>query len=207
VSASPDLAELLRSPVHEVAPLLLNAVLRHGDVAVRLTEVEAYAGPADPGSHAFRGRTPRNEVMFGPPGHLYCYFTYGMHVCANAVAGPEGTAGGILLRAGEVVDGVELARSRRPRSSDRDLARGPARLCNALAIALTHDGTDLRTGEITLEPGTPPSRWEAGPRVGLRGAPDRPWRFWTPGEPSVSAYRPAATRVRRPRVDEADPTP
>ena len=207
VSASADLAELLSGPSEVVAPLLLNAVLRHGDVAVRLTEVEAYAGPADPGSHAFRGPTKRNEVMFGPPGHLYCYFTYGMHVCANAVAGPAGTAGGILLRAGEVVEGIELARSRRPGSSDRDLARGPARLCRALAIELGHDGTDLRSGEITLEPGVPPARWEAGPRVGLRGAPDRPWRFWTPGEPSVSAYRPASTRVRRPRVDDADRTP
>ena len=207
MNVSPDLRELLLGPTEEVAPLLLNAVLRHGEVAVRLTEVEAYAGPADPGSHAFRGQTARNEVMFGPPGHLYCYFTYGMHVCANAVAGPVGTPGGILLRAGEVVDGVELARSRRPGSSDRDLARGPARLCRALAIELSHDGTDLRTGEITLEPGVPPDRWEAGPRVGLRGAPDRPWRFWTHGERSVSAYRPAATRTRRPRVDDADPTP
>ena len=207
MSSSADLAELLSGPVHEVAPLLLNAVLRHGDVAVRLTEVEAYAGQADPGSHAFRGPTPRNEVMFGPPGHLYCYFTYGMHVCANAVAGPEGTAGGILLRAGEVVEGLDLARTRRPVSSDRDLARGPARLCRALAIELSHDGTDLSAGEITLEPGTPPTRWEAGPRVGLRAAADVPWRFWTPGEPSVSAYRPATTRVRRPRVDGADTTP
>ncbi len=207
MSSSPELRELLSGPVHEVAPLLLNAVLRHGDVAVRLTEVEAYAGQADPGSHAFRGPTPRNQVMFGPPGHLYCYFTYGMHVCANAVAGPEGTAGGILLRAGEVVEGRALARSRRPGSSDRDLARGPARLCRALAIELSHDGTDLGTGEITLEPGSPPARWEAGPRVGLRGAPDVRWRFWTPGEPSVSAYRPATTRGRRPRVDGADTTP
>ncbi|MDP2772682.1 MAG: DNA-3-methyladenine glycosylase [Nocardioides sp.] len=206
MSDSPDLAELLRGPAEEVAPLLLNAVLRHGDVAVRLTEVEAYAGAADPGSHAFRGRTARNEVMFGPPGHLYCYFTYGMHVCANAVAGPEGTASGILLRAGEVVDGLELARSRRPGSSDRDLARGPARLCRALAIDLSHGGTDLLAGRITLEPGTPPGRWESGPRVGLRGAPERPWRFWTPGEPSVSAYRPASTRPRRPRVDGTEPT-
>jgi DNA-3-methyladenine glycosylase len=191
VTASPELRRLLLGPTEEVAPLLLNAILRHGDVAVRLTEVEAYAGADDPGSHAFRGRTPRNAVMFGPPGYLYCYFTYGMHVCANAVAGPEGTSGGILLRAGEVVDGLETARSRRPGSSDRDLARGPARLCRALDIALSHDGTDLTAGEITLEPGTPPARIEVGPRVGLRGAPDRPWRFWTPGERSVSAYRAA----------------
>ncbi|MCW2853981.1 MAG: DNA-3-methyladenine glycosylase [Nocardioides sp.] len=191
MSASADLRRLLLGPTPEVAPLLLNAVLRHGDVAVRLTEVEAYAGTDDPGSHAYRGRTRRNAVMFGPPGHLYCYFTYGMHVCANAVAGPEGTSGGILLRAGEVVEGIEVARSRRPGSSDRDLARGPARLCRALGIALSDDGTDLTSGPITLQPGIPPAHFEAGPRVGLRRAPERPWRFWTPGEPSVSAYRPA----------------
>ncbi|WP_134741726.1 DNA-3-methyladenine glycosylase [Nocardioides sp. 503] len=191
MSASADLRRLLLGPAPEVAPLLLNAVLRHGDVAVRLTEVEAYAGADDPGSHAYRGRTRRNAVMFGPPGHLYCYFTYGMHVCANAVAGPEGTSAGILLRAGEVIEGIELARARRPGSSDRDLARGPARLCRALDIALSDDGTDLTAGPITLEPGTPPPEFEAGPRVGLRGAPERPWRFWTPAEPSVSAYRPA----------------
>ncbi|WP_193609969.1 DNA-3-methyladenine glycosylase [Nocardioides lijunqiniae] len=191
MSASADLGRLLLGPAPEVAPLLLGAVLRHGEVAVRLTEVEAYAGADDPGSHAYRGPTRRNAVMFGPPGRLYCYFTYGMHVCANAVAGPEGTAAGILLRAGEVVEGIDVARSRRAGSSDRDLARGPARLCRALGIALSDDGADLTRGPITLEPGTPPPRVEAGPRVGLRQAPDRPWRFWTPGEPSVSAYRPA----------------
>ena len=127
----------------EVAPRLLNAVLRHGEVAVRLTEVEAYDGANDPGSHAYRGRTRRNAVMFGPAGHLYCYFTYGMHVCCNVVVGPDGDPGAVLLRAGEVVDGLETARERRPGSSDRDLARGPARLCRALGIGLEHDGVDL----------------------------------------------------------------
>ena len=115
-----------------MAPRLLGAVLRHGDVAVRLTEVEAYDGPNDPGSHAYRGRTPRNAVMFGEPGHLYVYFTYGMHHCCNVVTGPVGTPSAVLLRAGEVVAGAEIARSRRNSSSDRDLARGPARLCQAL---------------------------------------------------------------------------
>ena len=105
MSASPDLRDLLAGPVLEVAPRLLGATLRHGDVAVRLTEVEAYDGPDDPGSHAFRGRTDRNAVMFGPPGYLYVYFTYGMHFCCNVVCGPEGTPSAVLLRAGEVVDG------------------------------------------------------------------------------------------------------
>jgi DNA-3-methyladenine glycosylase len=194
---------LLARPSLAVAPPLLGAVLRHrtpeGSVAVRLTEVEAYAGADDPGSHAFRGRTRRNEVMFGPAGHLYVYFTYGMHHCCNVVVGEPGTASAVLLRAGEVVEGVELARERRPRSSARDLARGPARLCLALAIDLSHNGTDLGAGALTLEPGdgVPRDRVATGPRVGLREAADHPWRFWVEGEPSVSTYRPAAPRPRR----------
>lgn len=194
MSGWPDLA----GSVLETAPRLLGAVLRHGDVAVRVTEVEAYAGEADPGSHAYRGRTRRNATMFGPPGHLYCYFTYGMHVCCNVVCGPEGAASAVLLRAGEVVDGIGLARERRPRASDRDLARGPARLCNALGITLEHDGTDLTVGPVTLTAGSAPEHVSSGPRVGLRAAADRPWRFWATGEPTVSAYRPASPlRPRR----------
>ncbi len=193
--ASADLRDLLAGPVLEVAPLLLGAVLRHGDVAVRLTEVEAYAGPDDPGSHAYRARTARNEVMFGPAGHLYTYFTYGMHVCANAVCGPEGTASAVLLRAGEVIEGADLARERRPGSTDRDLARGPARLCRALAIGLEHGGVDLAAGPVTLTaPAAAAVGVSTGPRVGLRGAPERPWRFWLTGERSVSSYRPAKPR-------------
>ena len=196
VPGSPELPDVLAGPVLEAAPRLLNAVLRHGEVAVRLTEVEAYDGAADPGSHAFRGRTPRNAVMFGPAGHLYCYFSYGMHVCCNVVCGPEGAASAVLLRAGEVVDGIDLARERRPAASDRDLARGPARLCKALGIDLGHDGTDLVIGPITLTLGESPADVSTGPRVGLRGAPDRPWRFWSTGDPTVSTYRPAAPRRR-----------
>jgi DNA-3-methyladenine glycosylase len=183
--------------VLEEAPRLLNAVLRHGEVAVRLTEVEAYDGANDPGSHAFRGLTPRTAVMFGPPGRLYCYFTYGMHVCCNVVCGPEGTASAVLVRAGEVVAGLDVARSRRPGASDRDLARGPARLCKALGITLEHDGTDLAAGPVTLTLGTPPADVSTGPRVGLRAAAERPWRFWETGDPTVSAYRPAAPLRRR----------
>ncbi len=173
----------------EVAPRLLGAVLTHGGVSVRLTEVEAYAGPADPGSHAYRGPTDRNRVMFGPPGHLYVYFVYGMHHCANLVTGPDGDPGAVLLRAGEVVGGLDLARERRPGSTDRELARGPARLCRALGIGLGDNGV-----RPDLVPGDPVTAVSTGPRVGLRHAADRPWRFWITGDPTVSTYRPAAVR-------------
>jgi DNA-3-methyladenine glycosylase len=181
------LADTLSRPVLEVAPRLLNAVLRHDGVAVRLTEVEAYDGPNDPGSHAYRGRTPRNEIMFGPPGFLYVYFTYGMHHCANIVVGPEGIPSAVLLRAGEVIEGRELAEQRR--GTSRNLARGPARLCQALGLHLGHNGLDLRRGALELGPAA--RHVSTGPRVGLRLAHDRPWRFWLTGEPTVSAYRPA----------------
>jgi len=176
----------------EVAPRLLNAVLRHDGVAVRITEVEAYDGAHDPGSHAYKGMTPRNSVMFGPPGHLYVYFTYGMHYCANLVTGPEGDPGAVLIRAGEVVEGIDLARARRTGSSDRDLARGPARLCKALALDLAHNGIAAE-----LEPGPPPDAVETGPRVGLRLAADWPWRFWISGDPAVSRYVAAKPRSRK----------
>lgn len=185
------LEEALSVPVEQAAPRLLGARLSHAGVTVRLTEVEAYAGATDPGSHAYRGRTPRNAVMFGPPGRLYTYFTYGMHVCANVVCGPEGEASAVLLRAGEVVAGLAIARGRRMGSSDRDLARGPARLCRALELTLDHNGARLDEPDLRLCLGEPPSRVRTGPRVGLRGAPERPWRFWLEGEPTVSAYRPA----------------
>ena len=186
-----SLREVLAGPVLQVAPRLLGAVLTHGEVAVRLTEVEAYDGPDDPGSHAYRGQTPRNRVMFGEPGHLYVYFTYGMHHCCNVVCGPPGTPSAVLLRAGEVVRGPEIARSRRNGGSDRDLARGPARLCQALGIGLAENGADLTAGPLTLELGEPLENVSTGPRVGLRGAPDRRWRFWETGAPTVSPYRPA----------------
>ena len=198
MAGSADLA-FLDGPVLEVAPRLLGAVLRTDEVAVRITEVEAYAGAADPGSHAFRGPTPRNRVMFGPAGRLYVYFTYGMHHCCNVVCGPEGAAAATLLRAGEVVDGLEVARARRPGARDSDLARGPALLCRVLGITTADDGTDLAGGPILLRPQlqAPQSRAvRTGPRVGLRHAADRPWRFWLDGDPTVSRYRPAATRLR-----------
>jgi DNA-3-methyladenine glycosylase len=190
------LAEALAGKVLDVAPRLLGSVLRHGEVAVRISEVEAYDGANDPGSHSYTGPTKRNSVMFGPPGRLYVYFTYGMHYCCNVVVGPEGDPSAVLLRAGEVVAGTDVARSRRS-GRDRDLARGPARLCQALGIDLTLNGADLSCGPVTLELGDGPiGPVRTGPRVGLRKAADRPWRFWLDGDPTVSTYRPAVVRRR-----------
>ncbi len=192
-------------PVLEVAPSLLGCELEHAGVRVRLTEVEAYAGPLDPGSHAFRGRTARTAVMFGPPGHLYVYFTYGMHWCVNLVCGRDGLASAVLLRAGEVVDGHEVAARRRPGMPARDQARGPARLARALALTGDHNGLDVcapGSPVIFRPPSRPvePSSLRAGPRVGVSGAGGDgtayPWRFWVEGEPSVSAYRPGKPRRR-----------
>jgi DNA-3-methyladenine glycosylase len=193
----------------DVAPRLLGHVVEHvtaeGAVAVRLTEVEAYEGEDDPGSHAFRGRTRRNAVMFGEPGHVYVYFTYGMHWCANLVCGPVGRASAVLLRAGEVVAGLELARSRRPAAKrDVDLARGPARLASSLGLAGVHDGLDVvGSGPLRVLEGTPvpSSDVRTGPRVGVSGPGGvPPWRFWADGEPTVSVYRPAIPRRRASRA-------
>ncbi|MFJ8196340.1 DNA-3-methyladenine glycosylase [Streptomyces sp. NPDC096152] len=203
--------EFFDRPVLEVAPDLLGRVLVRttpaGPIALRLTEVEAYDGPNDPGSHAYRGRTPRNEVMFGPPGHVYVYFTYGMWHCMNLVCGPEGRAAAVLLRAGEIVEGAELARSRRPAArNDKELAKGPARLASALGVDRTLDGTDACTADDTplrIATGTPfPStRIRSGPRTGVSGdggnGEIHPWRFWVADDPTVSPYRAHAPRRRR----------
>jgi DNA-3-methyladenine glycosylase len=183
---------VLERPVLETAPLLLGAVLRHDGVAVRITEVEAYAGADDPGSHAARGPTPRSSVMFGPAGHLYVFLSYGANFCANVVTGPEGEASAVLIRAGEVIEGLDLAVTRRATRVERELARGPGRLCSALNIRLRANRTDLRTGPVTLELAEPidPSRISSGPRVGLTQGGDLPWRFWITGDPTVSTYRP-----------------
>ena len=192
--------ELLARPSVEVAPLLLGAIVRSRGVSVRLTEVEAYLGEVDPGSHAFRGETRRNRVMYGEPGHLYTYFTYGMHVCANIVCSPAGVATAVLLRAGEVVDGLDLARARRTTSrKDSDLARGPARLVVALGIVLGDDGNDLESGPVTLELGEPVASFAQGPRTGVSGEGGTdayPWRFWIPGDPTVSPYKASVPKKR-----------
>jgi DNA-3-methyladenine glycosylase len=185
------------APSVEIAPLLLGAVLQHntpeGIVAVRLTEVEAYLGEADPGSHAYRGPGKRNAVMYGEPGHLYTYFTYGMHICANVTCSPAGTASAVLMRGAEVIEGIELARARRPTSkTDADLARGPARLVVALGITLDDGGADLTVPPFELSLPSDPFPFETGPRTGVSGAggsDEFPWRFWLPGERSVSPYK------------------
>jgi DNA-3-methyladenine glycosylase len=200
----------------QMAPDLLGCVIEHqtadGLVAVELTEVEAYAGANDPASHAYHGKTARNAVMFGPPGHAYVYFTYGMHFCVNLVCLGNGSASAVLLRAGRVIEGEELARARRTVGREktavpfRDLARGPARLCQALDIDRSQDGADVCVPDSPLR-----MRWPdagtivrpaekniaAGPRVGVSSAAELPWRFWIEGEPTVSVYRPAVPRRRK----------
>ena len=208
-----DVLDLLEGDPVDVAPHLLGAVVAarddDGAVAVRLTEVEAYRGETDPGSHAFRGRTPRNSAMFGAAGAIYVYFTYGMHHCVNIVCGPQGLSRAVLLRAGEVIRGADLARRRRPAAkTDRDLARGPARLCRALGLGRADDGARLGGPDdrvsLTLPalesgPGTAVTR--SGPRTGVAGTGGDgeayPWRFWIDGEPTVSPYRAACPRRRR----------
>jgi DNA-3-methyladenine glycosylase len=197
-----------------VAPALLGCVLEHstadGLVSVSLSEVEAYMAAADPASHAYRGMTARNAVMFGPPGHAYVYFTYGMHFCVNVVCGPPGLAEAVLLRAGRVVAGEELARRRRgfgPARAPRELARGPARLCQALAIDRAQNGADLcdPVGGLRMRAGAGDApdlagkqpRIDVGPRVGVSKAADIPWRFWLAQDPTVSVYRPSVLRAAR----------
>ncbi len=173
MAALADLATLVARPVLQVAPRLLGGVLTHDGVAVRLTEVEAYGGPDDPGSHAFRGQTARNAVMFGPPGRLYVYFTYGMHYCANLVCGPDGTPSAVLLRAGEIVAGEEVARSRRGTARDRDLARGPARLCQALGLGAAQNGAPVTEAPLTLTLASPAGPAGADPHRTARGLAPR----------------------------------
>jgi DNA-3-methyladenine glycosylase len=188
-----------------VAPTLLGCWLvtdrPAGRVALRLTEVEAYAGDGtDPAAHSHRGPTPRAAIMFGPPGRLYVYFSYGVHWCANVVVGDDGQGSAVLLRAGDVVVGEELAASRRPAArTPRDLARGPARLTQALAIGPDDKDADLLdpSSPVRLHRGDPPADVSAGPRVGISVATELPWRFWESGAESVSAFRPGGGSRRR----------
>jgi DNA-3-methyladenine glycosylase len=199
----------LLGPVDEVAPALLGCWLvtdrPEGQVAVRLTEVEAYSGEgSDPASHAHRGPTPRAAIMFGPPGRLYVYFSYGVHWCANVVVGPEGVGSAVLLRAGDVVAGEDVAAARRPAAkAARELARGPARLTSALAIGPGDKGADLLdpASPVRLHRGAPPTRVQAGPRVGISVATELAWRFWDGDAASVSAFR-AGGKPRRRRAGQ-----
>lgn len=214
---TPDWAVLERGGLR-AAPLLLGATLtvaRAGAVvSVRLTEVEAYEGARDPGSHAYRGRTARNATMFGPAGFAYVYFTYGMHWCMNIVCGTPGTSSAVLLRAGEVTAGLDAAVERRAAPAGPKLASGPARLAQALGLGAGDDGAALLPGPAPrrMPDPAPDGIWLSGirsrrrpgtlsgPRTGVAGpggGPEYPWRFWLPDEPSVSPYRAAAPRRRR----------
>lgn len=179
----------------ELAPLLLNKVLVRGERAGRIVEVEAYAGEADPASHAFRGRTARNATMFGPPGRLYVYFSYGMHYCANVVCGPDGEASAVLLRGLTPLTGLDAMRAARGPAArtDRDLCNGPGKLCHAFGLDRSFDGADLVTGDRGVElvdDGTPPPGVAGvSGRVGLSVAGDVPWRFYVPGAVGVSRGR------------------
>ncbi|GAA1758961.1 DNA-3-methyladenine glycosylase [Nostocoides vanveenii] len=203
--------------VLQVAPDLLGCTITHAGVTVRVTETEAYAGYLhDPGSHAFRGRTPRTEPMFGPAGLTYVYFTYGMHWMLCLVTGPVDLAQAVLIRAGEVVDGLDVAAQRRPGIAPRDWCRGPARLATTLALDGGDTGRDfcrpaLRAPAMPVEPidlvvraasnSIVPQQIRTGPRVGVSGpggdGASYPWRFWLDGEPTVSTYRPGVTRSGR----------
>jgi DNA-3-methyladenine glycosylase len=181
-----------------VAPLLLNKVLVAGylsvPVAGRIVEVEAYRGFDDPASHAFRGPTPRNSVMFGPPGHLYVYLSYGVHYCCNVVCRPEGVPGAVLIRALAPLTGLDVMRSRRTAArADRDLCSGPGKLCQALGLDRTFDGADVLAASSAVRlvddgAGTS-AEIDAGPRVGISArlaTAAEPWRFWIPADPNVS---------------------
>jgi DNA-3-methyladenine glycosylase len=186
--------------IGDTARRLLGWHLTANGVTLRLTEVEAYSGLGDdPASHAHRGRTNRNSVMFGPPGRLYVYQIYGMHFCANIVCSPEGEASAVLLRAAAVVDGLAVARLRRPGArGDHDLAAGPAKLMQVLGLNKDANGTSVidGAGPATLTPGEVPEAVLAGPRVGVTSAFDVRWRFWVANDPSVSAYRRHTPRKR-----------
>jgi DNA-3-methyladenine glycosylase len=181
----------------DVAPRLLNKVLVHGERSGRIVEVEAYQGGADPASHAYRGLTPRTAVMFGPPGYLYVYFTYGMHWCANVVCAPEGEAAAVLIRAISPLTGTEQMRLARPAARlDRDLGNGPAKLCQALGITGADNGTDLLSpvpgpgGVRLVDDGMPPpKRPGRGTRIGIRVATEKRWRFWVAGIPTSRGDR------------------
>ena len=178
-----------RRDPREVAPDLLGHLLVRGDRVARIVEVEAYCGSEDPGSHAFRGQTRRNATMFGPPGHLYVYFTYGMHWCANAVCGDEGTGWAVLLRAAAPLAGLEEMYAGRPAARRvRDLCSGPAKLCQAFGIDRAMDGADLvsRDRGVTIARGAPCPAAVQTTRVGLSAGAEHPWRWYVAGDEHIS---------------------
>lgn len=199
--------EFFARSVLEVAPDLLGCRLSFGGVTLRITETEAYAGELDPGSHAYRGVTPRTRPMFGPAGFTYCYFTYGNHWMLCLVTGVAGTAEAVLVRAGEVLDGEDVVRSRRGTVKPRDWCRGPGRLAQAIGLSGEHTGRDFCRPtlgdpiDLVIAAGDAPSRIGSGPRVGVSGPGGDgqrfPWRWWADGDPSVSTYRPGVIRKRR----------
>lgn len=202
-----DRAALAVDPLDAARVLLgceLVADTDDGEVRVRLVEVEAYRGEDDPGSHCYRGRTARNGVMWGPAGHLYVYFVYGMHFCANVTALDDGRPGAVLLRAGEVLSDPGVAHLRRPtaRGRDAELARGPARLCTLLGIGRERNGVDVvdPSSPVRLEPGTPVAddAVHHGPRVGVAAGQQRPWRLWVAGSRAVTPYKPGRARPEGP---------
>ncbi|WP_319444812.1 MULTISPECIES: DNA-3-methyladenine glycosylase [unclassified Mycobacterium] len=189
-------AEPLATDPVAAAQRLLGGVLTGRGTSAVIVEVEAYGGPPDgpwpdAASHSFRGRGGRNEIMFGPAGRLYTYRSHGIHVCANVVTAYDGVAGAVLLRAGAIQDGVDVAVGRRGRPlKESALARGPGNLCQALGITMDDNGIDLfnPASPVTLSLAAPHAG-VSGPRVGVSKAADRPWRFWLAGRPEVSAFR------------------
>lgn len=178
----------------ELGPLLVGALVVDHGVTIQLTEVEAYAGADDPAAHAYPGPRPRTRDLFGPPGTLYCYLSHGLHVCGNVVCGTPGEGAAVLLRAGRVVEGLEVARERRPGVADVALARGPGNLGRTLGWTLADSGRIFDADGPGLVAGPPPAQVCAGPRVGVSVAYSREWRYWARADPTVSAYR------RSPRI-------
>lgn len=204
--AAPLPRDFYRRDSREVGPELLNKVLVRGGVAGRIVETEAYVGEIDPAAHAFRGKTPRNATMFGPPGHLYVYFIYGMHWCINPVCADEGIGNAVLVRAVAPLAGLDEMRARRLRARrDVDLCNGPGKLAQAFAVTRAEDGADLVSGAgggITIvDDGVPPPDDPGqSARIGLSVAADLPWRWFVRGDPNVSRTPPAPVDRRRSRV-------
>lgn len=193
-------ADLFAGPVVEVARALVGWTVSHGGASGWIVEAEAYHD-SEPACHAFPGRTPRTETLFGPPGLAYVYRSYGIHALLNAVSEPEGVGAAVLIRALEPAEGIDAMRRRRGEHlRDRDLCSGPGKLTQALGIGLELNGTDLRTGPILLSPPQEPVPVVAGPRIGITRAEDLPWRFCATGSEWVSRPWPARVRPGRPRA-------